>query len=128
MRRRNYVVVGTRASYFVDLSPSIFNKRRFFSIQFFGITLLLRTHLYIEAESNSEVFQFWTRHYCRKLGIFTEVEFFSEPRPRLISSSKSKFRDKDQSIWLDRTPKNPNPKLLLNQHCRNSAPDSYLTS
>ena len=45
-----------------------------------------------------------------------------------LSSSKSKFRDQDQSFWLDRTPGNSNPNILLNQHCRNSAPDPDSTS
>ena len=78
------------------------------------MTLLSRTHLFVEAESDSKHFQFLTRHCYRKLGISTEVEFLSEPRLGLISSSKSKFRDEDKIIWLDRTPKNPNPNLLLN--------------
>ena len=56
-----------------------------------GITLLLRAYLSVEAESNYEVFQFWTRHYCRKLGLFTEEEFFSKPRPGLISSPRLKL-------------------------------------
>ena len=92
------------------------------------MTLLHRVHLSVEAESDSELFQFWTRHYCQKLGLSTEVEFFSDPRPGLISSSKLKFIDQDQRIFLDRTPENSNPNLLLNQHCRNSAPDPDLTS
>ena len=66
------------------------------------MTLLSRVHLSVEAESDSEHFQFLTQHYCQKLGLSTEVEFLSEPRAGLISSSKSKFRDQDQSIWLDR--------------------------
>ena len=80
-------------------------------------------HLSVEAESDSEHFQFLTQHCCQKLGISVEVEFLSEPRPGLISSSKSKFRDKYQSIWLDKTPEKSNPDLLLNQHCRILAPD-----
>ena len=34
------------------------------------------------------------------------MDFLSEPRHGLISSSKSKFRDQDQRFWLDRTPGN----------------------
>ena len=41
---------------------------------------------------------FWTRHCCQKLGLFTEVEFLSEPKPGLIYSPQSKFRDQDQRI------------------------------
>ena len=74
------------------------------------MTLLSRAHISIEAESNSENFKFLTRHYCRKLGFSTEVEFLSEPKLGLISSSKLKFRDQDQSFWLDRTLGNSNPK------------------
>ena len=79
------------------------------------MTLLSRAHLSVEAESDFEHFQFLTRHYCRKLGLSTEVGFLSEPRPGLISSPKSKFRDQDQSFWLGRTPGKSNPNLLLNQ-------------
>ena len=92
------------------------------------MTLLSRAHLPIEVESNSDHFQFLTLHCYGKLGLSTEAEFFSEPRPRLISSPKSNFRYQDQSIWLDRTPKNSNPNFLLNQHCRNSASDLIPTS
>ena len=67
------------------------------------MTLLSRAHISIEAESDSENFQFLTRHYCRKLRLSTEVEFLSDPRPGLISSSKWKFRDQGQRIWLERT-------------------------
>ena len=58
------------------------------------MNLLYRVHLSVETESNFELFQFWTRHYCRKLGISTEVEVFSEPRPGLISSPKLNLRIK----------------------------------
>ena len=92
------------------------------------MTLLSWVHLFVKAESDFEHFQFLTRHCCQKLGISTEVEFLSEPRDGLISSSKSKFRDQDQRFWLDRTPGKSNPNLLLNQLYRNSAPDPDLTS
>ena len=39
-----------------------------------------------------------------KLGISTEEEFLSETNIGLFSSSKSKFRDLDQEIWLGETP------------------------
>ena len=59
-------------------------------------------HLSVEIESNFEVLQFWTRHYYRKLGLFTEVEFFNEPRPGLISSPKSKLGIKIKSFgWTE---------------------------
>ena len=68
----------------------------------FGMTLLHRAHLSVEAESNSEVFQFWTRHYCHKLGLSTEVKFFSEHRHRLISSPKSKLGIKFKAFgWTE---------------------------
>ena len=38
------------------------------------------------------------------------MEFSSDPRPGLTSSSKLKFRDQYQSIWLDRTPGKSNPQ------------------
>ena len=93
-----------------------------------GMTLLSREHLSIEAESNSDLFQFWTRHYCRKLGLSTEVEFLSEPNPGLIFSSKSKFRDQDRSFWLGRTSINSNSNLILNQLYKNLALDPVPTS
>ena len=93
-----------------------------------GLTLLSKAHIFVEVETDSDHFQFFTRHYYRKLGLSTEVEFLSEARLGLISSSKSKFRDQDQIFWLDRTPEKSNPNMLMNQHCRNSAPDPNLTS
>ena len=78
------------------------------------MTLLSRAHLFVEAESDSELFQFWTRHCCQKLGIYIEVEFLSDLKPRLISSSKSMFRDQYQSIWFDKTLEKSKPDLLLN--------------
>ena len=80
-----------------------------------GMTLHSRLHLSVKAESNFEHFQFLTRHYCRKLGISKEVEFLSEPRLGLISSSKSKFRDQDQSFWSGRNLGKSNPNFPLNQ-------------
>ena len=74
------------------------------------MTLLCRVHHSVKAESDSEHFQFLTRHYYRKLGICTEVEFLSEPRPGLISSKKSKLRDQDQSFCLGITRGNSNAK------------------
>ena len=79
------------------------------------MTLLSRAHLSVKAESDSDHFQFLNRHYYRKLWLSIEVEFLSEPKPRLISSSKLKFRDQDQSFWLGRTPGKPNPNILMNQ-------------
>ena len=64
-------------------------------------------HLSVEAEFDSEHFQFW----CGKLGLSTEEEFLSEPSIGLFSSSKSKFRDLDQEIWLGETPGKLNPSL-----------------
>ena len=52
------------------------------------MTLLSRAHLFVETESDSEDFQFLTRHCNGKLGISTKVDFLSEPRPGLISSTK----------------------------------------
>ena len=48
---------------------------------------------------------------CRKLGIFTEEEFFSEPSVGFLSSSKSKFRDPGLDFWLGETPGKSNPIL-----------------
>ena len=61
-------------------------------------------HLSVKAEFNSEHFQFsmW------KLGLSTEDEFFSETRIGLFYSSKPKFRDLDQEIWLGETPRKSN--------------------
>ena len=92
------------------------------------MTLLSRVHLSIEEESNSDLFKFWTRYYCQKLGISTEVEFLSDPRHGLISSPKSKFRDQVQSFWLERASGKSNPNLLMNQLCRNSSRDPDPTS
>ena len=40
--------------------------------------------------------------FCWKLGFFTEVEFFSDPRPGLISSSKSKLGIKIKAFgWIE---------------------------
>ena len=64
-------------------------------------------HLSVEAEFDSEHFQFWHG----KLGISIEEEFFSEPRIGLFSSSKPNFIDLDQQIWLGETPGNSNPSL-----------------
>ena len=50
-----------------------------------GITLLPRAYISIEAKYDSEHFHFLTQHCCQKLGLSTEVEFLSEPRPGLIS-------------------------------------------
>ena len=47
-----------------------------------------------ETKPKFEETNYWlnrTRHYCWKLGLFIEEEFFSEPRPRMISSPKSKL-------------------------------------
>ena len=79
------------------------------------MTLLSREHLSVEAESDSEYFQFLTRHCCQKLGLSIKVEFLSNPNSRFISSSKSKFRDQYQSFWLGITLGKSKPNLLLNQ-------------
>ena len=79
------------------------------------MTLLSREHIYVEAESNSEHFQFLTYHYIGKLRLFIEEEFLSEPRLGLLSSSKSKFRDKNRGFWLSRTTRNSNPNFPWNQ-------------
>ena len=47
----------------------------------------------------------------QKLGLSIEEEFLSEPGIGLFSSSKSKFRDLDQEIWLGETPGKSNPSL-----------------
>ena len=78
-----------------------------------GLNLLSMAHLSVEAESDSEHFQFLTRHCYRKLGLSIEVELLSEPRPGLISSPKSKFRDLDQYFWLGETLGRSNPSLTL---------------
>ena len=84
LRELGFLLFGSLSTYFQQ------NK--------VGLTLLPRAHLSVEAESDSELFQFWTRHYFQKLGLSTEVEFLSEPRLELISSPKLKFRDQDQSF------------------------------
>ena len=61
--------------------PSLWIFLHIFSAKLRWNNSPLRAHISVEAESNSEVFQFWTYHYCRKLGIFIEEEFFNEPRP-----------------------------------------------
>ena len=65
----------------------------------------------MEVESDSEHFQFLTYHYIEKLGLFTEEEFLSEPRLGLLSSSKSKFRDKNRDFWSSRTLGKSSPNL-----------------
>ena len=47
----------------------------------------------------------------QKLGISTEDEFLSETNIGIFSSSKLKFRDLDQEIWLGETPGTSNPSL-----------------
>ena len=64
-------------------------------------------HLSVEAEFNFEHFQF----SMQKLGISTEEEFFSDPSIGLFFSSKSKFRDLDQEIWLGETSGKSNSSL-----------------
>ena len=53
------------------------------------------------------IFQF----LMRKLGLSTEEEFLSEPSIGFFSSSKSKFKDLDQEIWLGKTSGKSNPSL-----------------
>ena len=64
-------------------------------------------HRSVEAEFDSEHFQFsmW------KLGLSTEEEFLSETYIGLFSSSKPKFRDLDQEIWLGKSLGKSNPSL-----------------
>ena len=64
-------------------------------------------HLYVQAEFDSEHFQF----SVRKLGISIEEEFLSEHAIGFISSTKSNFRDLDQDFWLGETPGKSNPSL-----------------
>ena len=64
-------------------------------------------HLSVEAEFDSEHFQFW----CRTLGILAEEEILSELGIGLTSSSKLKLRDLDQYFWLGETMGNSNPSL-----------------
>ena len=80
-----------------------------------GLTLLPRAHLSVEAESNSEHFQFLTYHCIGKLGLFTEEEFLSEPRIGFLSSSKSNFRDLGRDFWLGKTVGNSSPNLTPGQ-------------
>ena len=60
------------------------------------MSLHWRAHLFVEAEFDSEHFQF----SVRKLGLSIEEEFLSELGIGFISSSKSNFRDLDQYFWL----------------------------
>ena len=64
-------------------------------------------HLSVEADFNSEHFQF----SVQKLGLCTEEEFLNETSIGFFSSSKPKFRDLDQEIWLGETMGNSNPSL-----------------
>ena len=64
-------------------------------------------HLSVEAEFDSEHFQF----SMQKLGLSTEEEFLSETSIGFLSSSKPKFRDLDQEIWLGETLGKSNPSL-----------------
>ena len=66
-------------------------------------------HLFVEAEFDSEHFQFW----CRKLELSIEEEFLTEPRIGFLSSSKSNFRDLGQYFWLCETLGKSNPILTL---------------
>ena len=42
------------------------------------------------------------------------MEFLSEPSIGFLSSSKSKFRDQGQIVWLGKTPGKLNANLTLN--------------
>ena len=64
-------------------------------------------HLSVDAKFNSEHFQ----SSMRKLGLSTEDEFLSDNSIGLFSSSKLKFRDLDQEIWLGETLGKSNPSL-----------------
>ena len=72
-------------------------------------------HLSIEAESDSEHFQFLTYHYSGKLGIFIEVEFLSDPNIAFLSSLKLMFRDQDRIFLFVITLAKSNPNFPLNQ-------------
>ena len=65
-------------------------------------------HLSVEAGFNSEHFQFsmW------KLRLSTEEDFLSDTSIGFFSSSKLKFRDLDQEIWLGETAEKSNPSLI----------------
>ena len=56
-----------------------------------------------------------TYNSIEKLALFTEDEFFSDPRLGFLSSSKSKFIDKNQVFWLSRTLGKLNPNLHWNE-------------
>ena len=64
-------------------------------------------HISVESEFDSKHFQF----LMRKLGLSTKEEFLSDPSIGFLSSSKPKFRDLDQEIWLGETPGKSNPSL-----------------
>ena len=93
----------------MDLSPQIFQQKES------RLTLLSRVHFFAEEESDSKHVQFFTQHYCGKLGLSIEVEFLSETKPGFISSPKSKFRDQNQIFWLGITLRKLNPNMPLNE-------------
>ena len=72
-------------------------------------------HLSVEEKFDFKHFQVLTYHYIKKLGLFTKEEFLSEPKLGFLSSSKSKFRDKNQGFWLAITPRKSNPNFSWNQ-------------
>ena len=67
----------------------------------------MKVHLSVEAEFDSEHFQ----SSMRKLGLSIEEKFLSETYIGFFSSSKPKFRDLDQEIWLGETLEKSNPSL-----------------
>ena len=99
MRRRHYVVIEARDSYFFGLSPQSISKSMPGWLSIEGRIFLSKRN------SIPDIFSFW----CGKLGLLTEEEFLSEPNIGLFYSSKSKFRDLDQEIWLGETLGNSNP-------------------
>ena len=72
-------------------------------------------------EFDSEHFQ----SSMRKLGLSTEDEFLSETRIGLFPSSKPKFRDLDQEIWLGETLGKSNPSLTRARKTLNTKNDKF---
>ena len=64
-------------------------------------------HISVDAKFNFKHFSvsMW------KLGISTEEEFLNETSIEFFSSSKPKFRDLDQEIWLGKSLGKSNPSL-----------------
>ena len=64
-------------------------------------------HLFVETKFDFKHFQ----SSMQKLGLSTEEEFLSETSIGLFSSSKLKFIDLDQEIWLGKSLGKSNPNL-----------------